>query len=1063
MVVPESPVEPASETVAPKPQRASGGPPEGEWRQVTILFCDVVGSTKLTEQVDVEDLHELWLTFQHACASVVERYGGHIAKFLGDGFVAYFGYPHAYEDAPHRGALAGLGVLRRLAQLNAGPWKKLGITVQLRVGLHTGLVVAGEMGAGSTRERTSIVGMAPNVAARLEAFAAPDTIAVSADTKNLIANRFVFEPLGEHQLAGIDRPIEIFQLTGERSGLIAAGIPQMRLEDLIGRDKEVGMLQDAWESVGQDGRARIARVVGEPGIGKSAILGAFLEKAAPEPEQLVFLACTNLDRNSAFGPVMSMFEREFDFPVDQKDDETADRIERWLRDHQLTDERSIAAIVGLFVNDQLTGNKTALDAREVRREIFAALVAFFRAKQSPLLLVLEDAHWADPSTVELVDWLCRRTEGWQGLLLEMTRPGSTYPWENAADLTVHLVGLTGAGCEILIERVTGGLQVDREVQDHIISRSDGVPLFVEELTRWILASGQLVERGGRLRTASDIASLNVPASLADSLTERLDRLGPAKALAQGAAILGRDFSFDELAAVADETDRALRRSLARLIDTGFLIEIETPAEALYQFHHPLFRRAAYDSMLRHRRRQLHTRFVTWVDSQPAKQSALRPEIMAVHCEGAGLGERAVSCLVDAGQRASRASSSLEAERHLTRALEVLETLDDTSDNKALALQINVLLGPVLMMNRGTGAEETRETYDRALELCEAVPQTQWHFPAYWGWWRISDNFRLMRERAEKLREVVGGMNDPEYSLEAHHCLWVNSFMVGDHQACMDNVDAGMAIYEKGSFDTLGTLYGGHDPKVCGLGEKALSSWLCGHPDTAVELAEETLSWGQATGHLGSHLHALDIVLMLRHYLRDTESALALAEQLQALALKNDLDDYRIKGRIFEGWCMVANGDAAKGAEKIADSLNIIRQIVTQEDYPVYFAMHAQAQTAIGEYEEARKVLDEGLALSEQQGMAYWTAELMRQSAETLIASDSNEVAAVNVLLDQADETARQQGALSLRLRAAVCRARWQGADNASALSKLRDVFAEFTQGFDTADLRDAASLVGDGP
>lgn len=1045
--------------MSPAEDPSSSPEPQGEWRQVTILFCDVVGSTKLTERMDVEDLHELWTTFQHACASVVERYGGHIARFQGDGFIAYFGYPVAHEDAPYRGAMAGLAVLRRMAQLNEGPWRKLNAAVRMRVGLHTGLVVAGEMGGGSMPESANIVGMAPNIAARLESFAQPDTIAVSAATKTLIDDGFSFEPLGFHELAGVDRPVEIYRLTGELDGPLSAATIKAPPDQLIGRDDEVAALVDLWRGVEASRSSRIARVIGEPGIGKSASLGAFLRQAAPDPEQLVVLACSNVDRHSAFGPVMRMFERAFDFSIEQDGRENARRIDAWLRANGLVEDRFVSAIVGLFVSDADAGREPKPDAREVRREIFAALAAWFGARKAPLLLVLEDAHWVDPSTAELVDRMWRQSGGGPGLFLEITRPDTNQAWEAAADLTINLVGLTREGCETLVQRVTSGVPVETEVLNHIINRSDGVPLFIEELTRWVLASGQLVERNGRLRSVRDVTSLNIPASLVDSLTERLDGLGPAKGLAQGAAVLGRDFSLDELAAIADETGEALLGNLDRLIASGFLAGEQTTAEPLYRFHHVLYRTAAYDSMLRARRKALHTRYVKWVDSEPARQASMRPEILAFHCENAGLEKRAVDCWLEAGERASRASASQEAERHLAKGLEIMERLPETVTNKSLALQMNVLLGPVLMMNRGTGAPETSATYDRALALCQDLPQTQWHFPAYWGWWRISENFRLMSERAEWLLEVVKDMHDPEYSLEAHHCRWVNSFMTGDHQGCFHHVKTGMEIYDSGRFDTLGTLYGGHDPKVCGVGDMALSKWMTGMPDTALRLADEALKWGEQSGHLGSHLHGLDIALMLRHYLRDTVGTRALARQLQSLGEKSDLDDYRLKGQIFQGWCSVEEGDAAQGAAQIAGSLEVIRQTVTQEDYPVYFCMHAQAQTAIGAYTEAQKVLDEGLGLSEQQGLAYWTAELIRQSAETLIASGQGDLAAIDALLDGAASTARGQGALSLELRSAYCRARWRTANDRQAMDDLRAVLGRFTEGFETRDLREAAAFL----
>ena len=589
----------------------------------------------------------------------------------------------------------------------------------------------------------------------------------------------------------------------------------------------------------------------------------------------------------------------------------------------------------------------------------------------------------------------------------------------------------------------------------------GVPLFVEELTKSLLEDGKLVERRGRLVMADFAPDLDTPVTILDLLTARLDALGSAKVLAQVAAVIGRSFDQDALAFVSLRDRCLVRQDLDSLIRSDFLIEQEDTGKGCFEFRHALYQKAAYDSLLRSRRRQLHARYLDWLESEPDRKAATPSELLAFYSEQAGFLENAVQHWIEAGEAANRASASQEAVQHFEGGLRILEDLPETAENRLLSLRLLALLGGSLLMSHGPGAPETREIYQRAVALCEALPESPWHFPAYWGWWRVSENFTVMLKRAERLVAVAECMKEPEFGLQAHHCNWVNAFMVGDHETCLRHARKGLEIYEEGQFSELGSLYGGHDPKVCGLGETALSKWLIGQADQALDQAERCLAWADEIGHLGSRLHALDIAVMLHHYRRDAAAVEPLARELKNIGEKNELDDYRAKSLIFEGWCHADRGDLGRGLELLEEGLYVMREVGTREDFPVYFSMLAECHRKLGHGERALELLKEGLAVIEEEGVAFWAPEIYRHGAETLMATAPRDARLIDDYLRKAIEISRAQKALALELRAACTRARrLEGlGSQGEALVLLREVTGRFTEGWGTRDLRQALAHI----
>lgn len=1032
-----------------------------EYRQVTVMFCDMVDSTQLSERLDAEDLRHVFHTFRMACVETIEGLGGHIDKYTGDGVMAVFGYPIAYEDAPKRGALAGLELLRQVDALNEDHQRALGISIRLRIGIHSGRVVAGEMGTGTSREEFAVVGVTPNIASRLENLAPHDSVVVSVDLKKLIENDFSFESLGSQELKGISRPIEVFRLLQPLPiDLTMSNAPIFDFP-LSGRDEEVGTLLKAWQQVCVDRQAGLAFIVGEPGIGKTGLASLFLKSARIDAKQLLVMACSAYDQDTPFGPVVRMLAGELGLALDRVSKAPDNLVkEKIIAGAKETDRETLETLFRLLWRDPKQGAKPVLEGLAERRELLRALVQYLTDKEGPLLLLLEDAHWADPSTVELVDRILRHPGDLPVLVLALSRPDNNFPWDDISGTRLHLQGLPAASCELIVRRLTGKT-LERRLLDRLVSATGGVPLFVEELTKSLFEGGKLIERQGRLAITDSALNLDTPVTILDLLTARLDALGPAKMLAQVAAVIGRSFVLDALVSISERDRPLIRRGLDRLIRADFVIERKDIGDDCFEFRHALYQKAAYDSLLRSNRQQLHARHLSWLESDAERKAATPSENLAFYSEQAGFLENALRYWIDAGEAANRASASQEAVQHFKGGLRTLEDLPKTGENQLHALRLLTLLGGSLMMSYGPGAPETKEVYERAVALCKALPESPWHFPAYWGWWRVSENFTIMLKRAERLVAVAKGMKELEFSLQARHCHWANSFMVGDHRTCFRHARRGLDIYEKGRFVQMGSLYGGHDPKVCALGEIALSKWLVGQADQALDNMERCLAWAEKIGHLGSRLHALDIALMLHHYRRDARVVRLLAREMKTLGEKNELDDYRAKSLIFEGWCLTDQGELVRGLGLLEDGLAVMREQGTHEDFPVYFSMVADCRRQLGDGASALGLLKEGLAVIEDEGVTYWASEIFRHCAETLMATSEGNAEQIDDYLQSAIAISRSQNALALELRAVCTQARRleKVGSKDEALANLKEMTGRFKEGWETLDLRDALNHI----
>ena len=678
-------------TQAPPPEAPSTLPNSAqdtaERRHVTVMFSDLVGSTALSARLDPEDLREIISAYQKCVAETVQRFGGFVAKYMGDGVLVYFGYPQAHEDDAERAVRAGLELIQAVGGL------KSGAPLQTRVGIATGLVVVGDLtGSGSAQEQ-AVVGETPNLAARLQGLAEPNTVVIAEGTRRLLGNLFELEDLGAKDLKGITDPVRAWaalrasSAEGRFEALHTTG-----LTALVGREEELELLVRRW-SRAKTGEGQAVLLSGEAGIGKSRLTAALLEKLTGEPHTRLRYFCSPQHTDSAFYPIISQMERAAGFVHDDIPQARLDKLDAVLA--QTSTPKQDAALFTEMLSLPNDGRYPTLDLtpEQRRQRTLEALVSQMEAlaRQNPSLMIFEDAHWTDPTTLELFGRVVDRVRSLRVLLIVTFRPDFDPPWVGRPYVTFLALNRLGER-EILamIEGVIGNKALPTNIRQDIIERTDGIPLFVEEMTKAVLEaeSQGAVEH---LAAAVPSSALAVPASLQASLMARLDRLGPAKEVAQIGAAIGREFSHSLLAAVARKPETDINSALDRLIAAGLLFQQGVPPRTTYLFKHALVQDAAYGTLLREPRRALHARIAETLEGRFADIAENQPELLARHCTEAGLIEKAAFQWGKAGQRSLARSALVEAVAQLTRALDQIETLPATPALRREQIRLQVAL------------------------------------------------------------------------------------------------------------------------------------------------------------------------------------------------------------------------------------------------------------------------------------------------------------------------------------------------------------------------------------
>jgi predicted ATPase/class 3 adenylate cyclase len=1062
---PQTPPDEHSARVEPPP--AALPAPDAERRQLTVMFCDLVDSTRLSSQFDPEDYRTVVRAYQQTCAAAIQPFDGHIAQYLGDGLLVYFGYPQAHEDDAQRAVRAGLSIVDAMRVLSARLAHDQGVRVAIRLGIHTGLVVVGAMGGGEKQEQLAL-GDTPNIAARLQGLAAPDTLVISEATSRLVQGYFVCRDLGMHTVKGVDQPLVVSQVLQASAAQSRLDVATARgLTPLVGREEEVGLLRRRWAQ-SQDGLGQVVLLSGEAGIGKSRLVEVLRECVEREGCTRITFRCLPYYQQSALYPVIEHLQRLLQFHRDDTPETKLTKLEQALRASRLALDEAVPLLAALL-SVPLPEARYAplpLSPQRQRQKTLEALLAWLlaEAERQPTLAVWEDLHWADPSTLEFLGLLIDQTPTARLLTLCTCRPEFQPPWTPRSYLTQLTLGRLGrAQVEVMLARVTGGKALPAEVVQQVVAKTDGVPLFVEELTKAVLESGLLREREDRYELAGPLPPLAIPATLHDSLMARLDRLATGKEVAQLAATLGRTFPYELLQAVAPLDEAALQQALARLVEAELLYQRGVPPQTTYVFKHALIQETAYQSLLKSTRQQYHQRIAHVLATHFSETAEAQPELLAHHYTEAGFREQAIAYWQRAGQQALQRSANPEAIQHLTTGLKLLATLPETPARAQRELDLQLALGPALMATKGQAAPEVEQTYARARALCARVGETPQLFPTLRGLCRFYHNrgaLQTARELGEQFYRLAQREAAPMHLLEAHDTLGGTLFFLGEYAAARTHLEQGIALTDPMAQRAL-ALRHGLAPGVTCLAYEANTLWSLGSPAQALQRSQEALALAQELAHPHSLAQAQHWAAYLHQRRREGPAVQALAEALLALATAQGFPLWMGFGACWRGWALAMQGQGEAGLAQLHQGLAAVVAVGTTVSRPFCLVLLAETAGQAGQVAEGLRLLAEALVALEASGRGDLLAEAYRLQGEFLLRQAPPDAAQAEVCFQQALTIARRQQAKSWQLRAAMSLSRlWQQQGKRDAAYQLlAEVYHWFTEGFDTADLQEAKALL----
>lgn len=1056
---------PASLVATP---RANESVPQdsAERRQLTVMICDLVDSTALSLCLDPEDMREVIRAYQAAFAGVISSYDGFICRFMGDGILAYFGYPRAHEDDAERAVRAGLDTVAAIARLEtptAAPLK-------VRVGVATGVVVVGDLiGEGASKEQ-AVVGDTPNLAARLQNLAAPGTVVISASTRRLAAGHFEYLDLGPVVLKGLPEPVQAWQVLG------ASGVKSRfeaehgtTLPPLLGRDEEIDLLLRRWRDAAQ-GEGRVVILSGEPGIGKSHIALTLQERLRGEPHMLLRYFCSSLHTNSALFPFIDQLERAGSF---ERNDSPADKLaklEGLLARSSVDFDRSVALLASLL--SLPTTDRYQLPELSPQRRKQSTLSALLTqleglAASQPVLFVFEDAHWIDPTSLELLALTVPRVARLRVLLLITARPEFNPPWPSHAHVTtVSLTRLSRRHVTALIARVTTGKKLPEAIEDQILAHTDGVPLFVEELTKAVLESGYFQEHDGHYVLDRPGPLLAIPTSLHASLMARLDRLPSAKEVAQVGAAVGREFSYELLSVVAGLDKEKLDDALAQLVRSELVFARGELPQTVYTFKHALVRDAAYAGLLKSRRAQLHAAIAAALEQRFPEVLEAEPETQAHHLAEAGITDKAIEYWLRAGKRAAARSGNLEAIAHLRRGIEAVVHVPQGGARDRLELDLQFALGPCLIATQGPASIPAVATFACARELCERLRDPP-EFLQIMFWLATAS---VVRGELPQAAELIGTLlqlaqarDDRAALINATRGRAMILLFMGRVVDAHKDIERAVAMFDASNeTERLAARAAGQDAKAAGLALMSWALWILGQADKAVERMGAALERAEAVRHPHTQAYVRYYASIL-HSLRG-EPALAYrhAERCLALSEEHGFQQWRGLSRAIRGISVTVLDPSSDRLDEVRAGFDEYRSAGYRLGITALEVLLCPLLLLRDQPEDALELIEQGLSTVNLNSERIFEAELYRLKARACIKRGARHAEdTAQSLLDQALTTARAQCARALELRAARdLAALWtdQGRlDEARGL--LAPIYSRFTEGFDTADLKEATGLL----
>ena len=1037
-----------------------------ERRQVTVMFADLVGSTALSAGMDAEDLREIISVYQNTVAATVHQFGGFVAQYLGDGLLVYFGYPQAHEDEAERAVQAGLELVAAVAALQTRP------PLQTRVGIATGLVVVGGLiGSGSARQR-SIVGETPNLAARLQGMAMPNTVVIAEGTRKLLGNLFELEDLGARDLKGIGSPVRAWvalratSVESRFEAMHAAG-----LTALVGREEELEILLRRW-SRAKSGEGQVVLLSGEAGIGKSRLTAALLERLATEPHARLRYFCSPQHTDSALYPIINQMERAAGFAYDDTPQEKLNKLDKVLAPTATSSHNG--ALFAEMLSLPNDGRYPALEltSQQRRQKTLEALSSQIEAltRLNPVLMIFEDAHWADPTSLEVFGGAVGRIASFPVLLIMTFRPEFEAPGIGRPHVTALTINrLAQRDIDAMIDRVVGNKPIPANIRQDIIERTDGIPLFVEEMTKAVLEAKSEAEAR---RTAAVVPSAMsaVPASLHASLMARLDRLGPAKELAQIGAVIGREFSHALLAAVVRKSEAELNSALDRLIAAGLLFRQGTLPNTTYLFKHALVQDAAYGTLLRKPRCALHARIAEALESEFADIVERHPELLARHYAEAGQIEKAARLWGKAAQRSLDRSALVEAVEQFTRALSHIADLPSTAELRREQIKLQIGLLTPLIHVKGYAAPETKAAAERARLLIEQAEKLGEPLEdplllfsllyAFWVGSFVAFKGDAMRELAAQFLTLAEKQRTTVPLMVGHRNVGVSLLHTGDIEEARMHIDRAITLYDPAEHRQLATRFG-QDVRVALLFYRSLAQWPLGYPKAAVVDADRAVREAREVGQAPTLMAALTLTSLSHIHSGGYEIATAQLDEGITLATEKGALFWKFGGMLVKGCLLAATGKASEAIPMITSALAAWRSTGTTVWTPAYLAYLARAYSELGEFGEASRCITDAMTVLQTTGESWYEAEINRIAGEIALRGSVPDKVKAELHFERALEIARKQRAKSWELRAAVSVARLkrdQGKPD-EARNLLAPVYGWFTEGFDTPDLKEAKGLL----
>ena len=1036
-----------------------------ERRQLTVVFCDLVDSTALSRRVDPEDLQDITRRFLDACSQAIGRFNGYVAKYMGDGMLVYFGYPQAHEDDAERAVHAGLAILDTVKALNLDN-SHPEFRIAARIGIATGSVVVGEIMGQDTAKERSVFGTTPNLAARLQALAQPNQLVIDPTTKRLVGNAFDSTDLGAVTLKGFDTPVHAWQVLRSRSS--ASRFESNRtshLTNFVGREQEFSLLLGRWhEAVGGEGQ--VVLLCGEAGIGKSRMVHRLCDHLADAHPQRMQFQGSPYHTNTALYPAINVLREAAGLTSQDSAEVQRQKLGVMASESGIENRDTVALFADLLsIPGDHRHPPLAMSAEKRKDMTLEALVQRLHrlADRSPVLFFVEDAHWLDPTTLDLMTRIIDRIRQMRVLLVITFRPDFKPVWADYSYVTfLTLSRLPRRQSAELVAALTGGKALPSEVQQAILAKTDGVPLYIEALTENVVQSGLLIEGNDAFTLKGPLKELAIPDSLQALLMERVDRLGPAKDIVQAGATIGREFTYELLQATVDVTDSQLRHALDLFLASGLIFQEGEIPNATYHFKHALVQEAAYSTLPKKPRRLLHARIAKALESRFPERGTAEPELLAYHYEEAALAGPAVEYWFRAARRDAERSANIEALHHFDRALDVLKDLPQGPERNAMELELLIARGAPLLSVKGYASDDMEHNYSRAKDLSQGLADCVHEFRANWGLWvfhLVRGQLATAQGLAEHLLALAAREQSSDLLIEAHRSLGTTYLPLGRFNEAKAHLLTTTSLYDPTQHRTHAFLYG-QDPGIAARLHLARTLWFLGEVEQVEPLALEAIGRARELEHPFNRVYTLCLLSWLYSTIRNAQRTLDLTGEAIALSTQYGFELGLAWSTTFHGWALAEQG-REDGLGMLINGLSATRVTGANINNTLSLALLADLYLRKNRIDEGVSAIEEARKLAVPGGELFWQAELLRLKGELLLGQSGPSVPAAEECFREALKIAQDQHATMLELRAATSLARFWKTRNKvdEARGILNSVCVKFNERVDNRELTDARTVL----